>query len=299
MGAGARGVTCATVGEVEVMAKAGVEDILLANEIVTPGKIQRLARVARGAHVTVAVDTADTLPLLGTEAMAAGAIIHVLVDIDVGMGRCGVQSSAAAVALAQRVASTTALSFQGIMGYEGCLRGTPNERAQAFARAVQTLAKAKEAIEAAGLPVSVVSGGGTWTLREHVAAPLLTEIQAGSYVLMEPGLAELGLPFAFAAHVMGTVVSRRAQTAVLDVGRKSVGCDYGPPLVLGTKAQVRSLSEEHTIVIDDSQAPPLGTRVFLQPSQIRTTFNLYDVVHLCRGDVVLDQVPVSARGKSQ
>jgi D-serine deaminase-like pyridoxal phosphate-dependent protein len=186
------------------------------------------------------------------------------------------------------------------MGYEGRVRALGAERAAALGHAYMLLAETRAALERAGFEVRTVSSAGTSTIREAAADPTVTEIQAGTYVLMEAGLEELELPFRHAATVLATVISRRAGQVVLDAGRKSLACDHGLPLLLDDGGEVTGVNEEHTIVAwHDGTPPPLGERLALRPGHVRLTFNLHPQVWLARGGQVAEELPVSARGRSQ
>ena len=223
LGGSAVGITCATVGEAEAMAEAGIDDIFVANEVVDPRKVARLVALARRARIAVAVDDPEPVATLSREAARAGVRIDVLIDVDVLLHRCGVATPADAVALAQVIDRSAGLRLRGIMGYEGRLRLTDDDRAARIAQAYARLADARDALVAAGFPVEVVSAAGTSTLLEALADPLITEIQAGVYALMEPELLDSSLPFQCAVAIRGTVISRHPGRIVLDVGRRVVG----------------------------------------------------------------------------
>jgi D-serine deaminase-like pyridoxal phosphate-dependent protein len=298
LGPGARGVTCATVGEAEAMAAAGIDDLLIANELVTAAKLERAAVLAARARVTLAVDDPDVARSISAAARAAGVQFAAIVDVDVGLGRCGVKSPDEAVSLAAVLERLPNVELVGLMGYEGRLRASQEDRSDRARRALESIAAAKRAFEAAGLPVGVVSSAGTSTLEEALSDASITEIQAGTYALMEHDLDGLGLPFEYAALVLATVISRSDGRAVLDAGRKTVGCEYGPPRTTDPKLRVIGLSEEHMVVECEGREPAIGSRVGLRPSQIRTTFNLHDSVWLSGPDGRLERVPVAARGAS-
>jgi len=297
----ATGLTCATVGEAEAMVQAGARDILIANEVVERRKLDRVAALALQAHVCVAVDSADAAAALAEAAQAAGSTVAVLVDVDVGLGRCGTGSPAAATKLGAKVDSMPGLRLAGLMGYEGRRRPSDPDRACVVERAYAILAEAQQSFDRVGLPVGTVSGAGTSTLREALADPTITEIQAGTYALMEHDLDGLGLPFEPAVSLVATVISRTPDRAVLDAGRKSMASDYGPPLALVDGAEVVAFNEEHTTLRFDpaaGEAPALGQRVILRPQHVRLTFNLHDVVWLAHEDGSVEKVQVSARGRS-
>jgi D-serine deaminase-like pyridoxal phosphate-dependent protein len=293
------GLTCSTVGEAEAMVEAGFDDILVANEIVDPAKIARLVALARSARIMVAVDDAAPAGALSRAAVAAGVTVDVLIDLDILLHRCGVATSGEAVALARKLERLPGLRLRGIMGYEGRLRLTDKDRGGRIARAYAALAEAADALRTAGFPVDVVSAAGTSTLREALADPTITEIQAGVYALMEPELLVMDLPFRCAATLRGTVISRHPGRIVTDVGRRVVGVEYGPPVPVGLTIKSISIGDEHSTLTMDDPLPPLGSYVDLTPGQIRTTFNLHDHVWVTRGGRVVDQWPISARGSSQ
>jgi D-serine deaminase-like pyridoxal phosphate-dependent protein len=298
LGPHTQGVTCATVGEAEAMVEAGIDDVFLANEIISPDKAGRLARLARDAQVALAVDSQPGVDVIAAAAGCAAATVGVLVDVDVGLARCGVRGPDQAVELGRAVASTPRLRLEGIMGYEGRLRAANPERGQRVGQATARLAAVREAFAAAGLAAKVVSSAGTSTFLQAVADPAITEIQAGTYALMEADLQGLGLPFVPALTVSATVISRAPGRVVLDAGRKSISCDYGPPDPLPPDATLTAINEEHTTLQWDGPLPELGTRVELRPRHVRLTFNLHDDVWLARGGKVVDRLPVAARGRS-
>ena len=299
LGESVSGLTCATVGEAEAMVEAGFEDVFVANEVVDPAKIARLVALAHRARVSVAVDDAEPVEALSREARAAGVTVDVLIDMDILLHRCGVASPQDAIALAQRIERLPGLHLRGVMGYEGRLRLTDKDRTGKIRRAYGALAEAATSLRNAGFPVDVVSAAGTSTLKEALADPTITEIQAGVYALMEPELLIMDLPFRCAAALRGTVISRHPGRIVTDVGRRVVGMEYGAPIPVGFAIKGIWVSDEHSTLAMDDPLPALGSRLDLRPGQIRTTFNLHDHVWVTRGGEVVDQWPITARGSSQ
>jgi D-serine deaminase-like pyridoxal phosphate-dependent protein len=299
LGGAAVGVTCATVGEAEAMVAAGIDDVLIANEIVDPAKLVRIAELARHATITVAADDHVQVEALAQAAARAGVTVGVLIDVDILLHRCGVESTAEALALARTVQASHGLRPAGIMGYEGRVRLGTEQRDERIAGAYKTLKDVKAALVGSGFPVEVVSAAGTSTLREALADPTITELQAGVYCLMEPELLVMDLPFRCAAAVRGTVISRHADRFVANVGRRAVGVEYGPPVPVGVEATHVAVSDEHSTVTVTGDPPRIGSTVDFIPSQIRTTFNLHDRVWVTRGGEVAGCWPVSARGGSQ
>ncbi len=291
---GAAGVTCATVGEAEVMVAAGIDDVLIANEVVDPVKLARIVELARAARVTVAADDPGPVEALAGLAEKAGATVGILIDVDTNLHRCGVGSVPEALALAKAIGGSPGLRLEGIMGYEGRIRLNTDDRTGTIERAYATLGDVKSALLKAGFPVRIVSAAGTSTLAEAIANPVITEIQAGVYCLMEPELLVMGLPFECAAAVRGTVISRHPDRVVVDVGRRAAGMEYGPPVPIGFQAGQISVSDEHLTVTMDGAIPPLGSTLDFIPGQIRTTFNLHERVWVSRGGRLVDCWPVCA-----
>jgi D-serine deaminase-like pyridoxal phosphate-dependent protein len=294
------GLTCATVLEAEAVA-GFCDDLLIANEIVTADKCGRAAALASSRRVTVAVDSQEGLDALARAARAAGTTLGVLVDLDVGQMRCGVPPGAPAIALASRAASMPGLELRGVMGYEGHVQPVRDraERTAQAQRAMAALVDTAAQVRAAGLPCPVVSAGGTGTYDISGRVSGVTEIQAGSYVLMDTDYDDVGVGFEQAFFVLGTIVSRpAADRCVADAGHKSTTKDHGLPRVHGVAgAVVTSLNDEHaTIAIPPDCPLRIGDRVRLVPSHTDPTVNLHDVLYAFDGDRVVDVWPVAARG---
>jgi len=300
--AGAVGVACATVWEAIVMAtEAGVQDVMLANQVVDDRKIQALARIAGESRITVAVDEEENLLQLSQAAARARAEFGVVIEIDVGMKRAGVRTSEHALRLAESAAQLPALTFRGVHGYEGhCMsQADPAERERATCFANQRLTEAAERLAAEGHACEIVSAGGTGTYLTTGANPKITEVQAGSYVFMD-GFHERLLPgrFGVALTVLGSVLSRQGSTVVFDFGRKSVSTDFGVPrLVRIRDATVRTYAEEHCVV-DFVGSPPLrvGDRAETMVDYAPTAVGLHDVFHVIERGVVTDIWAVNPRG---
>jgi D-serine deaminase-like pyridoxal phosphate-dependent protein len=284
--AGHLGFCCATAREVEGMAAAGLgHDLLLANEVLEPGAA-RLGAVALSgrARVTVAVDSEATV-----RAAATGGVPEVLVDVDVGLPRCGCRPEDAG-RLAD-LARSLGLGVRGVMGYEGHAMVVV-DRAERAAVVEECMAKLRVAHEAVG--GDVVSAGGTGTYDLNATA---TEVQAGSYTLMDTAYAALGLPFGQALTLLCTVVSVNAGGwAVADGGLKSLGMDHGNPSLPGST--VWFCSDEHTTFSPEDGAllPSVGDRVRLLPAHVDPTVALHERLHVVDGDDVVDVWEVDLRG---
>ena len=219
------GLTCATVAEAEVVLAEGLtDDVLIANEVVGPGKAARVAALNRRADVKVAVDSEYGLEDIARAARDASVEVGVLVDVDVGLPRCGVAPGEPALELARRVDATEGVRLRGMMGYEGHVVAIEDreEREARAAKAMDRLLSSVRMVRDAGLPCEIVSAGGTGTYDITGRIEGITEIQAGSYALMDTAYAKLDIPFELAFTVLGTVLSRpRPDRCVTDAGHKA------------------------------------------------------------------------------
>ena len=303
--AGAVGITCAKVGEAEALADGGIPDILIANEIVGSIKIARLVALAQRCHVTVAVDDPVNVRELSAAAAAAGVTIGCYVEVDVGMRRCGVPNGAAALALARVIAGSPGLVFSGLQTYEGHLQNhVPlDERLELTARDMRKALEAKTAIEAGGLSVAQVVGGGTGTHLVTGRLPWMTELQCGSYATMDAQYKAVGgADFENALTVLTTVVSRpHPNEAVIDAGLKAVTPEFGDPDVLVAGASWDSFSEEHGQLLLEGTACNLasGDKIELVPRHGCTTINLYDRMHVMEAGRLKAIWRIAGRGRSQ
>jgi D-serine deaminase-like pyridoxal phosphate-dependent protein len=304
--AGAIGITCAKVGEAEVMAQAGIRDILIANQVVGPLKIDRLTDLASSCDLIVAVDDPANVHALAQACQAKGVSLRVLVEVDMGMHRCGVQPGDAALRLAGQVCDAPNLQFAGLLGYEGHLVmvADPQQRANKVRQAMIPLQETCQLLRNAGLPTEIVSGGGTGTYDVTGTCPPITEVEAGSYVLMDATYHKVRPEFEIALTVLSTVVSRPApDRLVVDAGIKSMTQEFGRPQPLGVEgASIRKLSEEHGILeLADPGAVHLrpGDKVRLIPSHCCTTVNLHDTLYVVQDNALVDCWPIAARGRVQ
>jgi D-serine deaminase-like pyridoxal phosphate-dependent protein len=306
---GAVGQCTQKVGEAEALAWGGVPDILVSNEVIGRSKLARLAALARLARIAVCADDAGNVAAIEQAAEAAGVRIPVLVEIDVGMGRCGVQPGPDAVALAQRIASSKKLRFGGLQAYHGRAQHlrSPEERQQAIGAACDASRRTVEQLRQQGLDCPIVGGAGTGTFALEAASGIYTEIQAGSYCFMDADYARnldaAGHPVATFGHalfVLATVMSvPKAGAAVLDVGHKGVAPDSGPPLVWQRpEMRCTGLSDEHAKLEfgADVASPKLGEKLRLIPGHCDPTVDRYDWYVGVRNGRVECLWPVSARG---
>lgn len=302
--AGADGITCATVSEAEILVDGGVKDILIANQVVGADKIARLAALQKSADVKVAVDDRVHVEALSDAAEASGNTIGVLVEVNVGMPRCGV-SPENALALARMVDRAPGLFLRGAMGYEGHLVLVEDEtrRVPETRKSMEGLVYAADTIRKDGLNCDIVSGGGTGTYNITGVFPGLTEVQAGSYVMMDNSYEKLGLGFKKAVTILSTVQSTAMDGwAIIDAGMKVSSNDFGlPELVNVPDTSLILLSEEYGHLYAEGKNPDLeiGDKVELYPGHICTTVNLHDRIYALRGDHVEDVWTIQGRGCSQ
>lgn len=295
---GAVGITCQKLGEAEVMADAGIDDIFLPYNLLGREKLGRLVALARRVRMTVTADSRETLGGYSEAFAAAGETLTVLVECDTGMGRCGVGSAEEAVALAQSIEQSPSLRFGGLMTYPA--QGKVKENAAWLANAVAALGKA-------GIAAPVVSNGGTpdlWSAHEVSAA---TEHRPGTYIYMDRMQVAKGAA-SFddcAMTVLATVVSRpNADRAILDAGSKALSSDTVGLIGFGRitdypDAVIAGLSEEHgNVDLSRSAAKPaIGERVRVIPNHTCVVTNLFDRLYLVSGERVVDAVAVAARGR--
>lgn len=295
---GAVGITVQKLGEAEVMADAGISEIFLPYNILGADKLARLKALHARVHITVTADSAETVQGLSKTFAEAATPLTVLVECDTGMGRCGVQSPEAALALAQTIAAAPGLEFGGLMTYPAAGQVEAN---QAF------LSAAKDKLTAAGLAPAIISNGGTpdlWRAHEVTAA---TEHRPGTYIYMDRFQVAKGVggfPDC-ALTVLATVVSRPTEDrAIIDAGSKALTSDTLGMSGFGLieaypEAEIVGLSEEHG-TIDLSKCttkPQIGEKVRIIPNHACVVSNLFDEVTLISGDAVVETVSVAARGR--
>ena len=275
--AGHRGFTCATIRECEGMVAAGLDDdLLLANEVLDATRLGAL--VAAGARVTLAVDSQQTIA-----AAAAGGVREVLIDVNVGLPRCGCAPEQAGRLADQ--ARQRGLEVRGVMGYEGHVVGLvdADEREKKCESSMELLTRAH-----ADVGGELISAGGTGTYALNTWA---NEIQAGSYALMDTAYGRLGLPFEQAAFVLAAVISSSVGWAVGNAGLKAFGMDHGNP---GLRAgEVRFCSDEH---VTFTPPRPVGDLAWLIPAHIDPTMACHERLYVFSGDTVVDVWPIDLRG---
>ena len=301
--AGARGLTCAKLGEAEAMADAGIRDLLIANQIVGKVKIQRLVELARRSDVIVAVEAPPNAQEIADAASAAGLQINAIIEVEVGMGRCGAVPGEEAFALARAMLKMDGIRFRGVMGYEGHAVLVPDfeEKTRIARESAAALVGVAEDLRANGIPCEIVSAGGTGTYMITSHVPGITEIQAGSYVVMDTTYRAVVPDFENALSILSTVISRRGDERIItDMGKKAATEEFGLPELRDVPtARLAALSEEHGKLEVLDPACPLepGDKVQFTPSHCCTTINLHDEYFCVRGGRLEAVWPIDARGK--
>ena len=310
MEAGAVGICCAKLGEAEVMAAAGIDDLLVTTPVVGASKIMRLMDAARQARVSVVVDDEGNISDLAAGAQTAGLRLGVLVEVDVGQGRCGVPPGPRAAELARLIDGHPWLRFRGLQAYHGAIqmRGDVAERRAAANLALEKAELSAGPVREAGLAIEVLTGGGTGTSAIDAEACGLTELQPGSYIFMDTNYSAIewdgapAPPFENALSVLAGVLSRPAPgRAILDSGLKAISGDGGAPRPADHGgAEFRFAGDEHGELSFPGEAPlEVGDKVTLLPSHCDTTVNLHDRFIVTRGDEVEAVWEIAARGRSQ
>jgi len=308
--AGAVGLCCAKLGEAEVMADAGIPDILITTGVIGWTKIMRLINIARQARIAVVADDPDNIADLAAAAQTAGLKLDVLVEIDVGQGRCGVPPGPRAAELAALIDGHPWLNFKGLQGYQGSVQMCTSlaERRQAVADALDRLNESADLVRKAGVGIEVLTGGGTGTSVIDGALGGLSELQPGSYIFMDTNYSAIEWqdaptpPFENALTVYACAISRPAENRViLDSGWKSISGDGGLPVARDhPEANFRFAGDEHGELSFDGASPlSVGDKVVLIPSHCDTTVNLHDRFIVTAENEVEGIWEIAGRGRSQ
>lgn len=298
--AGAKGFLCAKLNEAEALADAGLTDIFIANQVVGPIKLKRLAELARRAKVRVCVDDAGVVEQMGAAARAAGVTIGVLVEVNIGMNRCGVEPGQPVLDLAKKIQAQRGLQFVGLQAYDGHLQLLPDaaERRAKCEAALGRLMETRQLLENSGIPVPVVTGAGTGTWEFVGFYSGITEIQPGSFVLMDQTYHAVRPEFGCALTILATVISRNPGRYVLDAGSKAISQDFGTPVIKGRpNDKVARLSEEHTRVESDDKRIRVGDRLEVIPTHCCATMNLHRQCVAVRQGKIEAIWPIEASGR--
>jgi len=290
------GITCAKVSEAEQLVAGGIQNVLIANQVIGSDKARRLARLNRQARVCAAVDSMLGVEQLDLAACQAGVKIGVLVEVDIGMNRGGVLPGEPVLKLAELIARTPGLTFEGLQSYEGHLITLDDfeQRRELVTEAFIPVLETREKLLKKGFPIIVSSGGtGTYDITGNLEG--IDELQCGSYVLMDTAYKKIRPEFNFARFILSTVISKRNQTATADVGIKGMGVEGGTPEIIGA-AQTRVLyvAEEHTVIENIDAA--VGEKICLIPPHGCTTNNLYANMWITRNGIIEDIWQIEGRG---
>jgi D-serine deaminase-like pyridoxal phosphate-dependent protein len=298
--AGGKTFLCAKLNEAEARVDAGLTDVFIANQVVGPIKLKRLAELARRAQVRVCVDDADNVREMAAAARAAGSTLGVLVEVNLGMDRCGLEPGEPVLALARVVHQSKGLKFVGLQGYDGHLQlvADPAERRDRCVAGIARLIETRRMIEAAGIPVEVVTGAGTGTGEFVGACEGITEIQPGSFVLMDVAYHRVRPEFGCSLSILTTVISRQPGRYVLDAGSKAISQDFGTPMLKGRPDdQLQRLSEEHARVQSTDSTVKIGDRREVLPAHCCATMNRHRTCIAVRKGQVEAVWPIEASGR--
>jgi 3-hydroxy-D-aspartate aldolase len=306
---GAVGICCQKVSEAEALVRGGVTDVLIANEVTDPRKIDRLARLAKSARISVCIDDASVVPVLSEAAVRHQVTLDVLVEIDCGARRCGVMPGMPAVDLARQVAGAANLAFIGIQAYHGRAQHIydPAERRAAIDAVIDMVRETIGLLHEAGLDCAIVTGAGTGTHNLEAMSGLYNEIQPGSYIFMDADYARVRSTdgndtvggFEHALFVLTSVMSKPASgRAVCDAGLKAHSIDSGLPVVFDRDGvHYTGASDEHGNLADRGDVLRLNDKLRLVPGHCDPTCNLHDWYVGVRNGRVETLWPVTARGK--
>ena len=296
--AGAGGLSMATVWEAAVLAAAGMDDLFVVNTVAHPAKLRMLAELARDHRILVAVDEARNAAAHSAAAVAAGSTLGIMVEVDTGMDRCGVDTARECLVLARQVMELPGLRFEGITGYEGHCSLTPESelRHERQREAMTFFTGVADLLETNGLPCKIRSAGGIATWRWTAGYPGLTEIQAGTYVVMDNFHGKMVPGFEHSLTIQATVISRQSGKVIVDAGNKSVA-DPADVTIVGHDLEVFRFDEEHGIFsAPRGSSLRVGDAVALVPGYSPSTVNWYDAYHVVHDDVVVDVWPIIPRG---
>jgi D-serine deaminase-like pyridoxal phosphate-dependent protein len=296
--AGAGGLSMATVWEAAVLAAAGMDDLFVVNTVAHPDKLRVLAELARDHRVLVAVDEAANAAAHSAAAVAAGSTLGIMVEVDTGMDRCGVDTAQDCLALARQVTELPGLRFEGITGYEGHCSLTPDSdlRHERQREAMTFFTGVADLLESDGIPCPIRSAGGIATWKWTASYPGLTEIQAGTYVVMDNFHGRMVPGFEHSLTIQATVISRQSGKVIVDAGNKSVA-DPADVSIAGHDHEVFRFDEEHGIFsAPGGSSLRVGDAVALVPGYSPSTVNWYDAYHIVRDEVVVDIWPIIPRG---
>jgi len=294
------GVCAAKVAEAEVMVEGGINDIFIANQVVGRDKIERLCALAKHADVKVAIDDPRNLQELSEVARAHGVTVGVVIEVDTSMHRAGVRQISQGVNLAKLATTLPGIAFKGVMSHQ-TIPGRPNKETRLIEgrRFIQMCLDVKDAIEAAGMPVEVVSTGESWTYDVARDIPGVTEVEGGTYALMSHSYGFMR-EFHMAAKILGTIISTpRPGIAIGDVGMRALAAPGGVlPEVEGMpEVTVEALHPDHIVLRGEGIMPlKLGDKFLLHSGQQDVMVNRWDQFVAVRHGIVEAVWEIAARG---
>lgn len=301
--AGAIGITCAKLGEAKIFLEAGIRNILIANEIVGKLKIQKMVNLSVYGNLIVCVDSYDNSEAISEAARQIRRKMDILIEVNVGLNRCGVLPGKPTLELLQKISGLQYLVFRGLMGYEGGLFTLDlEEKKKRCVESNRLLVETKDLLERNGFPVEIVTAGGSNTFALTGLYPGITDIQVGSYVTMDSHNRYYGLDFEQAITVMTTVISRPEKERVItDAGKKSLSSDEGLPICKEPGILISKLNEEHghLKIENPDHNLSVGDKIEIIPSHGCTTIPLFDRYYIIRNDYVESVAEIHARGASQ
>jgi 3-hydroxy-D-aspartate aldolase len=299
---GAKGICCQKVGAAEIMVSSGIQNVLITNVVGTPSKVDRLVKLSRAADITVEVDDPSNCELISKAALKEGTTVNVLVDVQIGCGRFGADPGEPSLSLVKQVRSLKGLQFKGVMGVDACLAGIEprSERNIRIQNAEGSLVDTKRLIERSGIQVQEVSTGATGTYDVSGTTPEVTEVEAGSYLLMDSYYHEHVPEFECALTLLTTVISKHPEgNVVLDAGKASISSANGPPSLLPTETfdpnnfQFYRLHAENSLLKRKNQAKiEVGDKVQLIPSYLDATVVRHERFYGMRRDRVEEIFPI-------
>ena len=298
---GAAGITCAKLGEALDLCEAGISNIVIANQIVQQEKLPVLAALSTRCRLTVCADHAENVLALERAVAEVDGKLHVLVEYDVGMGRCGVSTAREVLALGKRIEAQPHLVFEGIQAYAGQLSHEEDgeKRFADVQRIEADVAAVKAFCEENGLTVREVCGGSTGFAHEKPRNTVYTQVQFGSYLFLDRSFQPLDLQFEQALFVQTTVLSTKEDRVVVDCGVKTMTMDQYPPYFPAFPGAQLNFSEEHTTIPVREHGLKPGDKLLYVPGHCCTTINTFDKVFVAENGEVVDCWDITSRGKAQ
>jgi D-serine deaminase-like pyridoxal phosphate-dependent protein len=297
---GAKGICCSKLGEAQVLADAGIEDILIANQVTQLSKVDRIAELAGKCRLSICVDNKENIDALSSACKKAQTTLYVLVELDVGMNRCGVKTNEEFHDLAQYVIDSDQLVFEGIQAYGGhnALQADDAIRLKACHATLVRVANLRDYLLNNGITCNEISGGSTGTSYLKAGAGVYTELQAGSFVYMDSLYAKASNNFENSLALLATVISKTDDYFITDAGLKSCTVEFGDPLPIDYPDVKPRLSEEHISLDVKDHGMKLNDMVRFKPSHCCTTMNIHDILYIIQDGEVLEVAKIDGRGKS-